>query len=197
MKTLNIYVFTFLMLWGTVCQAALDPAKTVKSSTDKIIQLTVDKNGRGLLVNHKKLVKLRDLMGQSLNWNVMIQRAMGRNWKKVTPAEQKRIVDLASLLIIKTYTDELSELEGRPSVQVGTFKSTSQGRAELPCVVVFKTLSVTFEYKYISAGGQWVCYDGAIEGASMVSSYRSQFDSHFRRGNGAELIAKFEKKLGL
>jgi ABC-type transporter MlaC component len=33
------------------------------------------------------------------------------------------------------------------------------------------------------------------EDISIVSNYRQQFDDHFRKGNGAQLIEKLEKLL--
>jgi phospholipid transport system substrate-binding protein len=41
----------------------------------------------------------------------------------------------------------------------------------------------------------WQIYDIVAEDISIVSNYRQQFDDHFRKGNGAQLIEKLEKLL--
>ena len=41
----------------------------------------------------------------------------------------------------------------------------------------------------------WQIYDIVGEDISMVSNYRQQFDDHFRKGNGQQLIEKLEDLL--
>ena len=41
----------------------------------------------------------------------------------------------------------------------------------------------------------WQIYDIVAEDISIVSNYRQQFDDHFRKQNGAQLIEKLEKLL--
>ncbi|MEZ7843721.1 MAG: ABC transporter substrate-binding protein, partial [Opitutales bacterium] len=69
-------------------------------------------------------------------------------------------------------------------------------RIEVPVVISFpsgKTFNVLYRLGLLKTG--WQIYDIVAEDISIVSNYRQQFDDHFRKGNGAQLIEKLEKLL--
>jgi ABC-type transporter MlaC component len=41
----------------------------------------------------------------------------------------------------------------------------------------------------------WQIYDIVAENISVVSNYRQQIDDHFRKGDGAGLVARLEELL--
>ena len=57
-----------------------------------------------------------------------------------------------------------------------------------------QTFYILFRLGRMRSG--WQIYDIVAEGSiSVVSNYRQQFDDHFRKGSGAELITRLEDLL--
>ena len=56
-----------------------------------------------------------------------------------------------------------------------------------------KKINVSYRLAKLESG--WQVYDLIAEGISIVSTYRKQFDSHFLKGDGDELIDQLETKI--
>jgi phospholipid transport system substrate-binding protein len=52
----------------------------------------------------------------------------------------------------------------------------------------------TVEYRLVDHAERWVVYDIAVEGVSLVSSYRSQFNSLLRNSSFAELLGRLRDR---
>jgi phospholipid transport system substrate-binding protein len=126
--------------------------------------------------------------------NVLIRRAMGRNWKLLEVDEQGRVTDLIMQLIVKTYVEGLDG-KTRPEISYGEVVQVTDKRLEVPSTIVLeeKTFNVLYRLGRLKSG--WQIYDIVAEDISVVSNYRQQFDDHFRKGNGAQLIEKLEELL--
>jgi phospholipid transport system substrate-binding protein len=144
--------------------------------------------------SEEKQVKVRAVLESSYDLNVIIRRSIGRNWKLLDEDEQVRVADLVKQLIVKAYIKGLDD-KNRPEVTFGETVKVSDKRLEIPSVVVAgdKTFNVMYRLGLMQSG--WQIYDIVAEDISVVSNYRQQLDDHFRKGSGAELIAKLEELL--
>jgi phospholipid transport system substrate-binding protein len=50
------------------------------------------------------------------------------------------------------------------------------------------------EYRLLENGARWAVYDVVLDGVSLVSNYRSQFNSIIRTSSFADLLAKLRNK---
>lgn len=49
-------------------------------------------------------------------------------------------------------------------------------------------------YRLLNENGKWMVYDIAIEGVSLVSNYRAQFNKIISTGSYSELVKKLQTK---
>jgi phospholipid transport system substrate-binding protein len=61
-------------------------------------------------------------------------------------------------------------------------------------VVTAKRDEYTLDYRLLNKGGKWMVYDVVIEGVSMVSNYRSQFNKIITSQGYKELLKKMKTK---
>jgi len=61
-------------------------------------------------------------------------------------------------------------------------------------VVTPKRDEYALDYRLLSAGGRWMVYDVVIEGVSLVSNYRSQFNRIIAGQGYNELVKKLRTK---
>jgi len=192
MKTLSILSFLFLGLAGHVFSAE-KPAERLREAVDEALDVLYGEHSAEWSINEKRN-RVRGILEQSYDLTVMIRRAIGRNWSLLDAEEQDRVVDLIKQLVVKAYIEGMQG-KARPEVSFGDTIEISDKRLEIPSTIHTgdKTYSVVYRMGRLESG--WQIYDIVAEDISMVSNYRQQFDDHFRKGNGKELIRKLEELL--
>lgn len=138
---------------------------------------------------------IRSILEENYDVMVLIRRAMARNWNLLSTEEQAQVQELVIKLIVKAYIEGLRSL-GRPTIQYGDLITITEKRFEIPAMVTFsdgKVFNLVYRFGRLKSG--WQIYDILAEDVSIISNYRQQFDDHFRKGTGAELIEKLEKFL--
>ncbi|MDG1242588.1 MAG: ABC transporter substrate-binding protein [Opitutae bacterium] len=138
---------------------------------------------------------VRAVVEDKYDLEVLIRRALARNWKLLTVVEQTQVRNLIDQLIVQSFVDGMAGKD-RPILDCGALIEVTSKRIEVPVVISFpsgKTFNVLYRLGLLKTG--WQIYDIVAEDVSLVSNYRQQFDDHFRKGNGAQLIEKLEKLL--
>ena len=138
---------------------------------------------------------VRAIVEDQYDLEVLIRRAMARNWSLLTADEQMQVRNLIDQLIVKSFVKGMAGKD-RPILDCGAVIEVTSKRIEVPVVISFpsgKTFNVLYRLGLLKTG--WQIYDIVAEDISIVSNYRQQFDDHFRKGNGAQLIEKLEKLL--
>ena len=146
------------------------------------------------LSDEEKQAKVRQTIEDSYDLDVIIRRAIGRNWRVLSPREQGEVLELVKQLVLKAYVKGLKG-KGRPHVTLGEVTTISEGRMEIDSKIFLdsKTLYVLYRLRKMQSG--WQIYDIVAENVSVVSNYREQLDDHFRKGTGAELITRLKELL--
>lgn len=135
------------------------------------------------------------LLEESYDLTVIIRRALARNWNALSAEEQRRVSILIEQLVVKAYVEGM-EGKQRPEIVCDQVIEITDKRIEIPVVIRFaegKVLNVVYRLGRLQSG--WQVYDIVGEEISLVSNYRQQFDDHFRKGNGQQLIEKLEALL--
>jgi len=146
------------------------------------------------LSDEEKQAKVRQTIEASYDLDVIIRRAIGRNWRLMNESEQNEVLELIKKLVLKAYVKGLNG-KSRPKVSLGEVTSTSETRMEIQSTIVLdnKTYYVLYRLRQMDSG--WQIYDIVAENVSVVSNYREQLDDHFRKGSGAELITRLKELL--
>jgi len=143
----------------------------------------------------EKQVKIRAILEDNYDLDVMIRRAIGRNWRLMSESEQVRVLELVRQLVLKAYIKALDGKD-RPLVSLGEEILISEKRMEIESTVLLGEQTFYILYRLGRMRSGWQIYDIVAEGSiSVVSNYRQQFDDHFRQGSGAELITRLEDLL--
>jgi phospholipid transport system substrate-binding protein len=141
-----------------------------------------------------KQAKVRETIEASYDLNVIIRRAIGRNWDLMNEDEQDEVLELVKQLVIKAY---VKGMEGKacPDISFGQARLISDKRMEIESTIDLdnKRYYVLYRLGRMSTG--WQIYDIVAENISVVSNYRQQIDDRFRKGTPAELITRLNELL--
>ncbi|MBL9208712.1 MAG: ABC transporter substrate-binding protein [Opitutaceae bacterium] len=185
-----------LMLSASVSHAApaapaADPAPALVAVINSVIDIVLGKSPDAI---SSLLPQIRTKMSESFAVDAIVQRAFGRNWTKLTPAQQTEAVDLLGKLIIRTYATQLAS-GSRPTLAVTASREIGPDRREIVSTATQDGKVVNVIYRLAPVDGQWKVYDVLAENVSVVGNYRQQFDAHFTKKSADELLTLLRSKL--
>lgn len=174
-------------------QAAVNesPEATLNRGLAEVLALVKGQNN----TNPVELAhRVRPTLEKFFNFESLTRKALGAGWKDLTPAQQTQSVKLFSEIIIRNYTsrfDPSSQIE----VQFSKAQDLGPDRKEVPAAARYQGSVVAVAYRVESTKEGWRVYDVIIEGVSLASNYRAQFDAIRQKGGGEALIRSMEDKL--
>ena len=126
----------------------------------------------------------------------MTRLAVGRAWSQASAAQQEALERGFRTLLVRTYTTALASTSGDTKVDV----KPSAAKADGDEAVVKSTASepgrqpVQIDYRMVKTPSGWKVYDVVVENLSLVTSYRSSFQSEIARSGIDGLIKTIDAK---
>jgi phospholipid transport system substrate-binding protein len=178
---------------GTCVTAAEMPREKLQATIDAALDV-IYSDCCTEMSDLEKQAEVSKTVEANYDLDVIIRRAIGRNWEFMSEAEQTRVLSLVKELVLKAYVKGL-EGKARPKVTLGEVIKISDKRMEIKSTIVLDNKTYYVLYRLGKMPSGWQIYDIVAENVSVVSNYREQIDDHFRRGTGAELITRLEELL--
>lgn len=182
------------MVLGTVSGAQAGPVtdqlRDDLAQVFRVIEETsVERAGANGIDVGKRREAIRRVAAPVFDWREMTSRTLGQHWQARSEAERTEFVQIFSDLVNRAYITQLERYSGEAIRYiseriegdlggVSTRFVTKQGR-EIPV-----------DYRVISRDGRWRIYDVVVQGVSLVSNYRSQFDKVIRSSSYPELVKR-------
>ena len=186
-RTLLLLLATFLV----ATRVFATPMTDVKKTVDEVVRIVADKDTKHN--DKKRRQALRKSISVIFNYSEMAKRSLGRHWNTRTAAEKKQFTDLFANLLENSYA---VKIESYNNEKIMYIRETVDGdHAEVKSkVVTTKRDEFTLDYRLINENGKWMVYDVVIEGVSLVSNYRGQFNRIIGANGYGELVKKLQNK---
>ncbi|MDD5286224.1 MAG: ABC transporter substrate-binding protein [Desulfuromonadaceae bacterium] len=187
----NRIIGATLVVLFIAAEALAAPTDEVKKVVDEVVRIVSDK---GLKKdNLKRRQALKKSISTVFDYSEMAKRSLGKNWNQRTPAEKKQFTDLFASLLENSYA---SKIESYNDERIIYLKENLDGdHAEVKSkVMTAKRDEFTIDYRLINQNGKWLVYDVVIEGISLVSNYRTQFNKIISASGYNELLKKLQNK---
>ena len=118
------------------------------------------------------------------------QLAMGRNWSKATPEQQKQITQEFKMLLIRTYSGAISQIRDQTVQYKPVRFSPEDEDVVVRTQVISKGDPIQLDYRLMKTPNGWRVYDINVLGAWLVEAYRNQFNNQISQ-NGIDGLIKF------
>lgn len=167
------------------------PLDLVKASVERV--LAVVESSPTPVSEGRRRSEILQLADGLFDFTEMGRLTLAGHWKERTRREQQDFVRLFTALLEQSY---LSSIENYAGEKV-TFLSESisgpyaQVRSR---ITTERRVEISIDYRLRDTGTRWVVYDVVLDGVSLVSNYRSQFNSIIRTSSFTELLAKLRNK---
>jgi phospholipid transport system substrate-binding protein len=116
--------------------------------------------------------------------------AMGKNWSRATPEQQKLIMAEFKTLLTRTYAGALTQVKD----QTVTYRPFRMEASDTDVVVRSQVMnkgdSIQLDYRLEKVGDTWRLYDLNVLGAWLIEAYRGQFNNQIST-NGIDGLIKF------
>ncbi len=101
--------------------------------------------------------------------------AMGRNWLKATPDQQKQIVEQFKRLLIRTYAGAIAQIRDQ-QVQFLPMRGATDTDAVVRTLVLNQGQQIQLDYRLEKTPAGWKIYDINVLGAWLIQAYQQQFN---------------------
>jgi phospholipid transport system substrate-binding protein len=125
----------------------------------------------------------------------MTQLAMGRNWARATPEQQQRLTAEFQTLLIRTYSNALTQYRDE-TIDVKPLRAdASAGEVTVRSEVVRAGRPpVQIDYSMAKTPQGWKAYDVIDGGVSLVTNYRDEFAEQVKAGGVDGLVKTLAAK---
>lgn len=192
LSPLLVPVLLLLALSAAPATAA-SPKDDLRGSVDRIMRLLDDEQ----LERERRNRQIREEVRNRFNFPTMSQWILGVHWRKASPEQRERFIDLFSRLLEATYKSRIEAYADRYTDETVEFTSEriKGDKALVTTLVHTKNQAIPIDYKLVEGDGKWQIYDVVIEEVSLVRNFRSTYDEVVRKEGFDSLFARMEEKI--
>lgn len=181
-----------LPVWAT----EVSPDKLVDDTAQEVLSIVrQDKDIRA-----GNTAKILDLVEAKIlphfDFTRMTRLAMGKNWSKAAPEQQQQLVKEFRTLLVRTYSNALTTYRDH-TIKVEPLRSQAGDNNTTVKTQVIQghgQQSVPIDYSMEKTDDCWKVYDVTVAGVSLVTNYRSTFNSQVHEGGVDKLIKTLMEK---
>jgi phospholipid transport system substrate-binding protein len=165
------------------------PTEQLKGSIDQVIRILQDPKLKQESMAAERRATIRKQAEAIFDFTETGKRALGQHWQSLTDSQRQEFTSLFTDLLERSYVTRIEQYSGEPIVYVGD--STEGDTATVRTKFVTKQgTEIPIDYRLIRRGDRWLAYDVLVEGISLVSNYRTQFDRIMRTASYPELARR-------
>src|SRR5438128_904439 len=169
---------SLMAVQAAVASPPVGPREAVGSAIVRIVALVRAGEVNGPAVADR-WEGIRRIVRGTFDFDEMARRALARHWQARTPEERAEFVALFRDLLERTYMAQIGASAGGTIAFIG--EAINDGVAAVRArVVTPRSTEIALDFRMHVRDGRWQVYDVLIGGASVVASYRSQFDRVIR-----------------
>ena len=196
MKFLRRFI-VLLGFTGAAWAQSLGPEALVQKVTDEVMaaiksdkQLAAGDRQRAMRLAEEKVLPYVD-------FEEATRLAVGRAWSQANPEQRKKLVSEFRNMLVRTYSNAIEGYQGQTLKVMPSRGGKQDSKDEATVRTQFvrsggKPLPIEFQMR--KSGQDWKVYDIAVEGISLVLTYRSEFDAVVKQQGIDGLIKRLTEK---
>ncbi len=184
----------FLFFSSELAFAVLSPKEQVKNTVDNVLNIIKDPKYKGKDKTQKRRSALRNEISKVFDFDEMSKRSLGIYWRERTPQEKKEFVELYKDLLERSYSGKIESYTDEKIIYYDEKVENNKYAEVKTKIITTDKKEIPIDYRLYFNGKEWKVYDVVIEGVSLVSNYRSQFNKIIRNHSYQELVKRMKTK---
>lgn len=179
------------LLAAAPAAAAQSPAQVVDGLANQVV--AVLKNGQ--LDSAQKRTEIENIAYGAIDFATLSKLVLARNWPKFSTQQRATFEQEFKQHLSMTYGRNIDNYKNE-KVQILGERPEARGDVTVQSKIVRGGGSedVVVDYRLRQAGGQWKIIDVIVEGVSLVSNFRSQFQDIVANGGPDRLLTLLKEK---
>ncbi|HZV96169.1 MAG TPA: ABC transporter substrate-binding protein [Candidatus Nitrosocosmicus sp.] len=191
-RMIGVAVAALVALLAPVAGAGL-PTDQLRGAIDRVVKTLENPAYKGDSRVPERRAAVRKIANEIFDFGEIARRSLGRHWQGRSDAEHEEFVTLFADLLERSYISKIDQYGGEKIVYTGE-KIESENSVVSTKLVTKNGTEVPIDYRLVKRGERWLVYDVSIEGVSLVSNYRTQFNKIIQTASYAELIRRMKSK---
>jgi phospholipid transport system substrate-binding protein len=167
------------------------PTDQFREGVDRVFKVLRDPELKGDANAARRWAAIAKLSEQIFDFGETAKRSLGQHWGARTAVEQAEYVRLFTDLIQRSYVSRVDRYGAEKMLFRGDTIDGDQAVVRT-ALLLGDGSEMTLDYKMRLTSDRWQVYDINIEGVSLVSNYRSQFNKVIRSESYEALIARLK-----
>ena len=190
MAAFGLGIFLFMQ---PVSVSAGAPGDQIRQTVDKLLAILKDPQLKQEGRKNERHEELKKLIYQRFDFTEMARRALGPEWRRHTPEEQKEFVKLFTDLLERAYLQQIESYNNQKVRYLNEREDSSYAQVDTK-IVDHKGQEFSVNYRLHNMNGDWKVYDVVVEEISLVNNYRAQFSRVLARSSYQELVHGMKDK---
>ena len=169
------------------------PTDQLRSAVDRVLKTLDDPSLKGEAKVADRRVAVRKIANEIFDFGEIAKRSMARHWQPLSEAQRSEFVGLFADLLERSYISKI-ETYGGEKIQYTAERVDGDYATVSTRIITKNGTEVPVDYRMIKRGDRWLVYDVSIEGVSLVSNYRTQFNKIIQTSSYNELVSKLKNK---
>jgi phospholipid transport system substrate-binding protein len=141
-----------------------------------------------------KKKKIVEIVTPIFDFSLMAKLTLGRKyWPGLAKEKKERFTELFIKRLKESYLEKLTRFTYIDEKIIYNAPVQVDKKIHIPTELISKDNKISMLYKLYKSKQEWKIYDIEIEGVSIITTYRSQFDQVLSKGTIDDLLKKLEE----
>jgi phospholipid transport system substrate-binding protein len=167
------------------------PTDQLREGIERVFKILGDPDLKGDEKAGQRKTAVTRVASELFDFTEMSKRALGRHWEPRTPAERQDFARLFTELVQQSYFTKIDEHGSEKTIFRGETVDGQNAVVQTMLLLGHGT-QMPLGYSMHNANDRWRVYDLSIDGISLVSNYRAQFNRIIRSSSYADLVTRLK-----
>ena len=169
------------------------PTDQLRGATDRVLEVLASPELAKPAKVEERRKLIRAVANQAFDWEETAKRALARHWRALRNEQREEFSALFADLIERSYVGKIEAYSGEKIAYLGETVEGDQATVRTQLVTRSGT-QIPIDYRMQRETERWRVYDVLIEGVSLVSNYRTQFNKIVQQSGYEDLLKKLKTK---
>ncbi|MHB1301183.1 MAG: MlaC/ttg2D family ABC transporter substrate-binding protein [Burkholderiales bacterium] len=170
-------LLTLLLLFPVLAHAEIAPDALIKDLAQQVTAIIKQEKSR-----HSDKKALTDAVDAKImphfDFTRMTKLAVGRGWRDATPEQQKSLTQEFHTLLMNTYSSALESYKNEPIEVLPLSAAPDSNQVMVHSRIIQSGKApISIDYRMEKTDQGWMIFDVTVEGVSLVTNYRSTFQT--------------------
>jgi phospholipid transport system substrate-binding protein len=162
----------------------------IRETADAVVAVLND----GALDSGQRRQRIEDIAYERFDFDTISRLVLGRNWKALSPPQQEEFQREFRSLLSESYGRRIDRYE-QEQVKILGERAEQRGDVTVQTKIVGgQANDLQVDYRLRQRDGVWLVIDVVVEGASLLSNYRSQFAEVWSQGGAEGLLKRMRER---